>query len=181
MSKWDHEADVVIVGAGGAGGAALAAAAALEEGAQVVLLEAAASAGGTTRSSGGAFWIPNNSLMRAAGRTDPREDALKLMARLSYPTLYAPEAPRLGLGTLEYDLLAAYYDEAAPAIDLLMQRGAINAMILPSLGYSPDPLSDPDYHAELPENVSPYGRVLTAIPEPDAMVWPGVFLANGLI
>ncbi len=54
-------------------------------------------------------------------------------------------------------------------------------MILPGLGASPSPVSDPDYHAELAENVSPYGRVLTAIPEPGAMVWPGVFLADGLL
>lgn len=179
MSKWDHEADVVVVGSGGA--ALAAASAAVEEGAKVVMLEAAESAGGTTRLSGGAFWIPNNALMRAAGRTDARADALELMARLSYPTVYDANAPRLGLGQLEYDLLAAYYDEASGAIETLMARGAINAMILPNLGYSPDPLSDPDYHAELPENKSPYGRVLTAITPPNAFVWPGVYLADDLI
>lgn len=179
MSNQDREADVVVVGAGGA--ALAAACAALEEGASVLMLEAAEAAGGTTRQSGGAFWIPNNALMRAAGRTDGRDDALKLMARLSYPSTYDPEAPHLGIGQLEYELLATYYDEAAPAIETLMARGAINAMILPNLGYSPDPLSDPDYHAELPENASPYGRVLTAITPPNVYVWPGVYLADGLI
>src|SRR5215203_7507517 len=93
--RWDHRADVVVVGTGGA--ACAAAAAAVDAGASVVMLEAAEAAGGTTRRSGGAFWIPNNSLMRARGFTDPREDALKLMARLAYPALYDPAQPRLGL------------------------------------------------------------------------------------
>lgn len=81
----------------------------------------------------GELRIPNNPWMRTAGAEDPREDALRLMARLAYPALYDPRAPQL------------------------------------------------DYHAEIPENVAPYGRVLTAIPEPGAMVWPGVFLADGLL
>ena len=148
MSGWDHEADVVVVGAGGAGLAA--AIAALEEGASVAVLEAGAEPGGTTRGSGGAFWIPNNALMRAAGVEDPREDALRLMARLSYPSRYEPEADNLGLEPHEHALLAAYYDEAAPAIEALMRLGAVQAIVLPALGASPSPVSDPDYHAELP-------------------------------
>lgn len=178
MSRWEHEADVVIVGAGGA--ALAAAVAALEEGASVVLLEAGDVPGGTTRSSGGAFWIPNNSLMRAAGVEDPRDDALRLMARLSFPSLYDPDAAFLGIGEPAHALLAAYYDEASPAIDTLMRLGAIEAIVLPSLGASPSPVSDPDYHAELPENKAPYGRVLTAVTPAGAMAWPGQFLAEGL-
>ena len=69
----DHQADVVVVGTGGA--ACAAAAAAVDAGASVLMLEAGETAGGTTRRSGGAFWIPNNSLMRAQGFTDPRADA----------------------------------------------------------------------------------------------------------
>ena len=179
MTRWDHEADVIIAGAGGAGLAA--AIAALEEGARVILVEAAAEPGGTTRMSGGAFWIPNNSLMRAAGVEDPRQDAIALMARLSYPALYSPDAPNLGLDANDHALLAAFYDEGPGVVDALLRLGAVRAMILPGLGGSPSPVSDPDYHAELPENKAPYGRVLTAIPDPGAMVWPGVFLAQGLI
>ena len=104
--KWSHQADVVVVGTGAA--ACAAAAAAADRGASVVMLEAADAAGGTTRRSGGAYWIPNNSLMRAEGFTDPRADALKLMARLSYPTLYDPAHPRLGLPRLQYQLLATF-------------------------------------------------------------------------
>lgn len=179
MGRWNHEADVVIVGAGGA--ALAAAVAALREGAKVVLLEAGSAPGGTTKGSGGAFWIPNNALMRAAGLEDPRDDALRYMARLSFPSLYDPAAADLGIGAHAYAMLAAYYDEAAPALATLMGVGAIHAMILPPLGNSPSPVSDPDYHAELPENKAPYGRVLTAITPPGAMAWPGQFLAESLV
>lgn len=174
-----HETDVVVVGTGAAGTAA--AIAALEGGAEVTLLEAAATPGGTTRRSGGAFWIPNNSWMRAAGALDPRDDALKLMARLAYPALYRVDASDLGVGAGAHAQLARYYDEGAAIVDRLAALGAINAMLLPSLGASPSPVGDPDYHAELAENRSPYGRVITAIPEPGALVWPGVFLADGLL
>ncbi len=179
MPGSDHHADVVIVGAGGA--ALAAAVAALEEGASVTLLEAGDSPGGTTKGSGGAFWIPDNDLMRAAGVQDPRPDALRLMARLSFPSLYDPNADDLGVGAHAYAMLGAYYDEAGPAIARLMAVGAINAIILPTLGSSPSPISDPDYHAELPENVAPYGRVLTAVTPPGAMAWPGQFLVDGLV
>lgn len=179
MTDQVHETDVVVVGTGAAGTAA--AIAALEAGAEVTLLEAADAPGGTTRLSGGGFWIPNNSWMRAAGEVDARADALRLMARMAYPAIYDPQAPRLGLGEREHAQLAAFYDEGAPVVDKLAQLGAIKAMILPGLGSSPSAVSDPDYHAELPENKAPYGRVLTAIPDPGAMVWPGVFLADGLL
>lgn len=179
MSQWDHRADVVVVGTGGA--ACAAAAAAVDRGASVVMLEASDTAGGTTRRSGGAYWIPNNSLMRARGFTDPRADALKLMARLAYPTLYDPDQPRLGLPKLQYDLLAAFYDNAAPAIDRLTQLGALDPIILPNYGYSPNPVTDPDYFAELPENKAPYGRVLTAKSPPGSVEFPGLYLSEGML
>ncbi|SEU37828.1 FAD-dependent oxidoreductase [Stigmatella erecta] len=179
MPTWDLQADVVIVGSGGA--ALSAAAAVVDQGASALLLEAAETPGGTTRRSGGAFWIPNNSLMRAQGLADPRDGALQLMARTAYPALYTPEAPFLGLPPLQYGLLAAFYDNAAPAIDRLTQLGALQPVILGSYGFSPQPLSDPDYHAELPENLAPYGRVLTARAPPGSMQWPGVFLADGML
>ena len=179
MSRWDHEADVVIVGAGGA--ALSAAAAAVEAGASVVLLEAGEEPGGTTKLSGGAFWIPNNALMRAAGVTDPRDKALELMARLSYPSIYDPEAPRLGLPSNEHALLAAFYDHGAGVTDVLIGLGAIDPMILPPLGFGPSPISDPDYHAELAENAAPYGRVLTAKVPAGVLAWPGAYLAGGMI
>jgi hypothetical protein len=145
------------------------------------MLESADAAGGTTRRSGGAYWIPNNSLMRAQGFTDPRADALKLMARLSYPTLYDPAEPRLGLPRLQYELLAAFYDNAALAVDRLTQLGALDPIILPNYGYSPNPVTDPDYFAELPENKAPYGRVLTAKSPPGSTEFPGLYLSEGML
>jgi succinate dehydrogenase/fumarate reductase flavoprotein subunit len=178
MTRWDHEADVIIVGGGAAGLAA--AAAALAAGASVAVLDAA-ELGGTTRRSGGAFWIPNNSFLRRAGVDDPRDAALALMARLAYPSLYVPDRERFGLTAGAFDLLAAYYDHGAEVIDALIAAGALDPVILPQLGASPGRLSDPDYHAELLENRAPYGRVLTAQTPPGALVWPGVPLTDGLI
>ena len=179
MVDWQHRADVVVVGSGAA--ALCAAIAARAEGASVIVLEAAAQAGGTTRRSGGAMWIPNNSLLRAAGLTDPRDDALALMAHLGYPSLYDPAAPHLGLPPAAYELLAAFYDHGADVVDALVTAGALDLVILPPLGFGTDPISDPDYHAELPENAAPVGRVLTAKSPPGSLEWPGVFLADGLI
>ncbi|MDC0749335.1 FAD-dependent oxidoreductase [Polyangium mundeleinium] len=175
---WHYDADVVIVGAGGA--ALAAAVAAVHEGVSVLLLEAGPQPGGTASISGGAFWIPNNSLMRAQGLTDPRPDALKLMARLSYPSLYDPAASHLGLPKREYDLLAAFYDHGSDVIDELTQLGALFPIIYPGFGFSPSPISDPDYHAGLPENVSPYGRVLGNAP-PGLVGWPGYLLTQSMI
>ncbi|WP_338046546.1 FAD-binding protein [Polyangium spumosum] len=169
---------MVIVGAGGA--ALAAAVAAVHEGRSVLLLEAGSQPGGTASISGGAFWIPNNSLMRAQGLTDPRDDALKLMARLSYPSLYDPAATWLGLPKREYDLLTAFYDNGSDVIDELTQLGALYPYIYPGFGFSPSPISDPDYHAGLPENVSPYGRVLGNAP-PGLVGWPGFLLTQSMI
>lgn len=179
MTNWEREADVVVVGAGAA--AMAAAIAADAAGASVVVLEAAEAAGGTTRRSGGGVWIANNALMRAAGLEDPREAALELMAHLAYPSLFDPAAPRFGLTEPAYALLETFYDRGAGVIDALVAAGALDVMILPGLGFGPSPLSDPDYHAELPENRAPIGRVLTAKAPPGSMEWPGVFLADGML
>lgn len=175
---WDCEADVVVVGSGAA--ALAAAVAVVNKGKSVLVYEAAAQCGGTTAISGGAFWIPNNALMRAAGRTDPRADAIKLMARLSYQSLYDPAAPNLGLPQRQYDLLAAYYDNASPVIETMTSIGALAPYIYPQFGFSPNPLSDPDYFSDLPENASPYGRVLGNAP-PNLLGWPGYLLTQGMI
>ncbi|MCB9748504.1 MAG: FAD-dependent oxidoreductase [Myxococcales bacterium] len=179
MTQWHHQAEVVIVGSGAAALAAASAAAA--EGVRVVVLEAAAQAGGTTRRSGGAMWIPNNSAMRAAGLQDPRPQALALMAHLAYPASFDPESPTLGLSERAHELLAAFYDHGADVVDALTEAGALDLIILPPLGFGDSPISDPDYHAELPENAAPVGRVLTAQTPPGSFEWPGVFLADGMI
>lgn len=161
-SSWDREADVVVVGTGAA--AFSAAVTAAQAGAEVVILEKAARPGGTTLISGNGYWIPNNSKMVAKGLTDPRADALRLMARLSYPQLYDPESPTLGLPQPTHDLQSTYYDTAAPMIDTYEEWGALYSMIQPGFGYSGQPtdIGDPEYHAELPENKAPNGRLIMA-------------------
>ena len=161
---WDREVDVIVVGSGGA--AFAAAVTARQAGADVLMVERAANAGGTTLVSGSEYWIPNNSKMRAAGKTDPRDDALKYMARLSYPQLYDPASPTLGLHQENHDLIATYYDTGSVAVDAFEEWGALYSRVQPSMGYSAEPdFADPDYHADLPEDKAPYGRGIN--PDPD--------------
>jgi 3-oxosteroid 1-dehydrogenase len=146
---FDLAADVVVVGSGAAGTAAAATAA--NEGAQVLVLERAAEIGGTTALAGCGAWVPNNSLMRAEGAIDPRGPALRFMTSLSYPHLYDPESPTLGLSAEAYQLLETYYDRGAEAIDYLIACGATQ--------FYAD-IDVPDYFALHPENAAPYGRLL---------------------
>jgi succinate dehydrogenase/fumarate reductase flavoprotein subunit len=99
---FDHTADVIGVGAGGAGHAAALTAA--HAGASVLMVERGADPGGTTVLSGGTAWIPNNSLMRAHGLSDPKEDCLRELhwngpgrGGVPNPTMapLAPEGPYL--------------------------------------------------------------------------------------
>ncbi|MBP7706030.1 MAG: FAD-dependent oxidoreductase [Candidatus Aminicenantes bacterium] len=154
-TKWDIEADVAVVGTGAAGSSA--ALFSHEKGARVVMLEKARRYGGTTEKSGGVFHTPNNSIMRAMGLRDEREDAIRYYARLAYPTLYNPGDPRFGLNEHQYSLIAAYYDNAAPAIDGLTAMKALQAA--PWLEFDGQRMF-PDYFAHLPENKAPRGRGL---------------------
>jgi succinate dehydrogenase/fumarate reductase flavoprotein subunit len=116
-----QEADVLVVGSGAAGStAALIASVA---GSDVIVLETGAAPGGTTAKSGAGYWIPNNHRMRERGVRDDKQQCLAFMARLSYPTLYQPNARQFGLPNDLYGLLDAFYDNAAPAIDVLRAHG----------------------------------------------------------
>lgn len=163
--SWDHETDVVVVGTGGAAFAAAVTAA--QNGASVIIVEKAASPGGTTIYSGNAYWVPNNPRMQELGLDDPREDALKYMIRLAYPQLYDPDLPNYGVSQYTYDMIGTFYDTGSQAISDFEEWGALYSRISAGYGYGPDPdaVSDPDYHADLPENVAPYGRTLN--PDPD--------------
>lgn len=148
-AKWDHEADVVIVGSGAAG---MSAAIAASGTSQVLIVEAATTVGGTTLRSGGGCWIPNNRLMREQGFSDEKADALRYMARLSYAEHYDPESPQLGLPAASYRLLEAFYDQASPAIDALEKLGALH--MRKEVAY--------DYWNSAPENKAPVGRTIFA-------------------
>jgi 3-oxosteroid 1-dehydrogenase len=158
---WDIEMDIAVVGSGAA--ASAAAVASYCSGASVVILEKSPALGGTTAKSGGQPWIPNNFALRAQGVKDEREDCLRFMARGNYPQLYNPSDPLLGLTPHAYEMLGAYYDNAAPAIDFLMKMGACQfVQSLPLL---------PDYLDHVVENKVLRGRLVAPT---SAQAGPGI-------
>lgn len=144
-------ADLVVVGTGAAGFSA--AITAVRAGLDVLMLEKRTELGGTTARSGTWIWVPNHRLMREAGMDDPRDAALRYMARLNRPDRYDPDHATLGLPADEHAMLAAFYDHATEALDELVDAGAIDPVMLDRA---------PDYFAELPENAAPYGRVIVS-------------------
>jgi hypothetical protein len=101
--------------------------------------------GGTSRRGEGGWWVPNNRYMRELGIDDPREDFLRFYARTSRPDRYNPEDPLLGLARWEFDLQAAFYDNAAAVFERLERLEAIDGFHLADF---------PDYLSHLPEDVS---------------------------
>jgi len=152
---WDHEADIVAVGSGL--GAATAAVTARQNGDSAILLEKLPFFGGTSAKTVGVIWCPNNFTLRAKGIEDRREDALRYMARYSYPELYSAEAPRLGLGEHAYAMLEAFYDNAARATESLRDSGALKLAEWRMFHLD---RSATDYLDNVPENRVPTGRAL---------------------
>lgn len=153
--------DVVVVGTGAAGfSAALTAA---HGGATVVLLEKARRPGGTTRRSGGQYWIPNNSLLHAAGLTDDEDEAVRYMARLTHPTRFDPDSETLGITERELSMLRTYARRGAEAIDALAVTGALVSELSPLAKAYPHWGEDHqrDYHADL-QPTQRLGRHLNA-------------------
>jgi 3-oxosteroid 1-dehydrogenase len=155
QNHWDYEADVVVVGTGAAGcTAALLAHAAS---AKTIIIEKASTMGGTTAKSGGMYWIPNNFRMRERAVQDSKENCLRFMARLAYPTMYNPKAPRFGMPEFEYSLMEAYYDNAASVVDELRTLGVGDMQPGPTDYYAE---ATGDRYAELPEHFPLLGRSL---------------------
>lgn len=148
-AEWNEEVDVVVVGAGAAGLAA-SVSAQLGGASTITLEKDPERIGGTMRKAVGATWVPNNKGMRDAGLEDPREDALRYMARLSRPGSYDPNDAHLGLAPWEYELTAAFYDNVWRAIETLEEADALYTVVKPET---------PDFFSHLPENKAPYGRV----------------------
>ncbi len=155
--NWHKETDVIVVGGGAAG--CVAAATARAAGAQVFLCEKAGFLGGTSAKSGGGYWIPNNFDLRARGIADPKADFLRYTARYSYPSVYDPQHPTLGLPEATYRLLTAFYDHADEMLQSMDSLGALHSTayaIETATGIS----YSPDYLEHVPENVAPRGRMV---------------------
>jgi succinate dehydrogenase/fumarate reductase flavoprotein subunit len=148
-ATFDAEYDIVVCGGGGGGLPAALFSRWL--GNDVAILEKAATLGGTAIKAAFWYWVPNNTAMQAAGIEDPKPDFLRYVARLSRPQDYDPNHPRLGLSEWAYAMCEAIYDSAAPAAELLAEKGALPYRHVGAV---------PDYFAELPENKAPRGRVL---------------------
>jgi len=157
--SWDYTGDVVVVGSGAA--AFSAAITARVHGANVIMVEKGTSYGGTTIRSGGGFWIPNNRFQKQSGIEDKKEDALRYMARYSFPQLYNPQDARLGLPENEYNLIETYYDTASRMMDFMWDNGAIKSMM--EINWTGKP--QVDYMDHLPENKGVRGRVCYSMGE----------------
>lgn len=154
-ARWDRTADIVCVGSGAA--ALTAAVTAQHAGADVVVLEKGPILGGTTAKSGAVFWIPNNFALRAQGIDDNKADCLKFLCRYAYPERYAGSGPTLGLDPAAYQLLEAFYDNAAPMTDHMRAIGALDIGQWKMWALD---RTAPDYLSHVPENKVPEGRPL---------------------
>lgn len=148
------ESDVIVVGSGAAAFAAAITAAA--KGAEVWILEKADSIGGTTARSGGAMWIPDNEHQKILGIKDNKEDAIRYMARYSYPQLFCGESPRLGLPENEYALIESYCENAGPMIQNFTKLGALRTKA--EINWTG--AAQVDYMDHLPENKGYRGRTI---------------------
>jgi len=162
---FDFEADILVVGTGAAGFSA--AITATSRGDHVMMLEKGDDYGGTTQHSGGGFWIPNNRFQREKGIEDAKNDAVSYMARLSYPQLYNPADPTLGLPQNHYDLISTFYDEAAGAVEFLEEIGALQT--IQDVNWTGQP--QVDYQEQLPENKLIRGRTLFPRDEEGNQAW----------
>jgi 3-oxosteroid 1-dehydrogenase len=161
---WDHETDILVVGAGAGGSSA--AVTAHDAGNKVILMEKADFPGGTAMKSAGVLWIPNNFVLRANGVEDSRKDCLAYMARYSFPGRYNPDSPNMGLESGEMARLEAFYDNASPAVDALRKSGTLS--LGEWRGFALDKAAV-DYLDQVPENKVSTGRPLGPLTADGAM------------
>lgn len=136
--KWDHEVDLLILGAGAGG--LTAALVGKCEGLDVLICEKTALVGGTTATSGGTAWVPGNSLSRKTSHPDNLE-----AARTYLTAEIGPDAS---------GLRDAFLSSGAEAVDYLARHTEVKFK-------ANDPY--PDYHAEQPGGAQG-GRGLSPLP-----------------
>lgn len=126
-ARWDREVDIVVVGSGTGLCAALVAA---ESGLRVLVLEKSDIVGGNTVVSGGVLWVPGNRIMKEAGFTDSREDALTYLRHVAQDQAAD-------------ELLESFVDHGPDMLDFVQAHSEIRW----SLYYSGDAAKYPtDYH-----------------------------------
>lgn len=175
QQSWDEEYDVVVVGSGGAGFVAGITAKAL--GSETIILEKGSYVGGTSVVSGGGFFIANSKQMREMGYDDPREERLKYMARYSWPHLYRPDHPTLGLPEHDYEMISAYYDLGTEVIDFLEQAGAAKFGVQ-MIGGSVPPTPNVDYMDHFEEDVPKVAGTLCTLDAEGNPGGGGVMIGN---
>ena len=131
-SKWDEEADVVIVGFGGAG--ACAAIEAADAGASVIILDKSPLPGGSTALSGGVIYAANTSLQKKAGVSDTADEMFKYLKAC-------------GNGIADDKLLRVASDMSANNVDWLTGLGV---KFTTDLLYVSGMEKDPEYSAVTP-------------------------------
>lgn len=153
-AEGDIVTDIVVVGSGAA--AFAAAVTARSKGSDVVMIEKASTIGGTTIRSGGGYWVPNNHLQKIAGYHDNKEDAMRYMARFSFPNTYNAGAERYGLTEHQFDLINSFYDNSSEMTEYLERIDAVHSVM--DIGWNGK--APVDYADHLPENKGIRGRIL---------------------
>ncbi|GAA4088201.1 FAD-dependent oxidoreductase [Nocardioides kongjuensis] len=139
-TAWQHEVDLLVVGAG-AGGMTAALTGALSR-LDTLLVEKATTYGGTTALSGGGIWVPNNPTLARAGITDPEERVVEYLEHITQ-------------GSIGRDRLVAYAHHG-PAMFEMFEKHARHLTFSWCPGYS-------DYHPEAPGG-RPEGRSVECPP-----------------
>jgi succinate dehydrogenase/fumarate reductase flavoprotein subunit len=169
------EFDVIVVGAGMAG--MCTAILAHDRGAEVVVLEASDEVGGTTYKSGGAMWIPDNAIMRSLGLRDDRDTVLQYMIKVAHPDKFDADAEFFGVEPWQWNTVTAFYDNAARAIDALVDAGAFHVTLWPSFTERYPAIVS--YHPEFDESIQGFYRHLGPA-RADGTCGPGAELVDQL-
>lgn len=154
--RWDRETDFAVLGSGTGTVGALAARAA---GLEVTVLEKRAIPGGNTGISGGVAWVPNNSLMRAAGIADSRAGALRYLRHNA-------------MGQADEELLEAFVDNGPQMADFVQAQTPVRWRLSKIMG------AVSDYHPEWDGSVM-RGRSIE--PDVDGVYLLGGHLMSGLL
>jgi succinate dehydrogenase/fumarate reductase flavoprotein subunit len=128
--------DVIVVGSGASG--LTAALRAAHAGLKVLVLEKAQQFGGTTAVSGGGIWIPNNSLARAAGISEPADAARQYVLQ----AIGASAQP---------ELIDAYLGNGPAMVSWLAEHTKVEFVLSPETS---------DWYPDLP-GATRHGRLLS--------------------